>query len=251
VERDVSYGPDTRHRLDIFTPAGSFDVDRPLLVFVHGGGFIAGDKHTEGSPFYSNIGYWAVRNGFNAVTMTYRLAPAHQWPAGIEDIHLVVRFLHEQGSGHGVSAARLFLMGQSAGAAHAAHYVSHAHLYQPHGHGLRGLICLSGIYNFVTRNPGPLEQAYLGTDISLYEERSSLQGLVNSDIPLLMTVAEFDPPFFQQQGLQLLNAWHARHGQIPHFVEAIGQNHLSVALCFGLEGDLVGPRVRAFIEAHS
>jgi hypothetical protein len=103
----------------------------------------------------------------------------------------------------------------------------------------------------VTDKPGALEQAYLGNDVSVYGERSSLQGLVKSGIPLLMTVAEFDPPMFQQQGLQLLNAWHARHGQIPRFVEAIGQNHLSVALYFGLQGDLVGPQVKSFIEACS
>jgi acetyl esterase/lipase len=249
VARDVQYGDDARHRLDIFTPAGSFDPDRPLLLFVHGGGFIAGDKHTEGSPFYSNIGYWAVRNGCNAVTMTYRLAPVHQWPSGLQDIHLAIRFLQDNGQAHGVGTERLFLMGQSAGAAHAAHYVSHAHLYQPHAHGLAGLICLSGLYNFVTDQPGPLEQAYLGTDTSQYAARSSLQGLVDSGIPLLMTLAEFDPPPFQQQGLQLLSTWHHRHGQLPRFVQAIGQNHLSVALYFGLAGDLVGPQVKAFIEA--
>ncbi len=251
VERDVAYGPDARHRLDVFTPAGSFDPARPLLVFVHGGGFVAGDKHTEGSPFYSNTGYWAVRNGFNGIAMTYRLAPACQWPSGIEDIHKAVSYLQENGASHGISTQRLFLMGQSAGAAHAAHYVSHAEIYKPHPHGLRGLICLSGLYNFVGYKPGPLEKAYLGEDSSVYESRSSLHGLVASGIPLMITLAEFDPPFFQQQGLELLGAWHAKHGQLPRFVYAIGQNHLSVALYFGMAGDLVAPQVKAFIEANS
>ena len=52
-----------RHRLDLFTSA---DVRRnsPVLVFVHGGGFVMGDKRTQGLPFYDNVGDFAVRSGF-------------------------------------------------------------------------------------------------------------------------------------------------------------------------------------------
>ena len=43
VHRDVAYGPDPRHRLDVFVPAAGADR-APVLVFVHGGGFVMGDK---------------------------------------------------------------------------------------------------------------------------------------------------------------------------------------------------------------
>ena len=82
----------------MFTDEGSKKI-KPVLLFVHGGGFIAGDKHTEGSPFYSNIGAWAVKNGFTGVNMTYRLAPANPWPAGIEDIRAAVEFIQKQWQG--------------------------------------------------------------------------------------------------------------------------------------------------------
>jgi len=250
VQRDLRYGADERQRLDVYTPATGFDPSRPLLVFVHGGGFIAGDKHTEGSPFYGNIGRWAVRNGFNGVALTYRLAPEHQWPSGIEDLRAAVDFLQQQGGKHGVSAAKLFLMGQSAGAAHVASYVAHASVYAPKPHGLAGIILLSGIYDYSIMPPSPMEPAYLGEDRAVYPSRSSLAGLVQSDIPMLVTLAEFDPPQFERQTLNLLSAIQQAKGKLPWTVYGIGQNHLSVALYLGLPGDLVAPQVKAFIELH-
>jgi len=251
VVRDVQYGSHERQRLDVFTPAGGFEPQRPLLIFVHGGGFVTGDKHTEGSPFYSNIGVWAVRNGCNAVIMTYRLAPQNPWPAGLEDIHQVFRYLRHAGGEHGVDADCVFLMGQSAGAAHAASYVAHPEHYAPFAHGVTGLVLLSGLYDYTSIDVGPMGRAYLGEDTGLYESRSSLKGLVESNLPMLVTLSEYDPPMFEQQGLQLLTAYQKRHEQLPHFVHASGQNHLSIALSLGLEGNLLGPQLKAFIEEYS
>jgi acetyl esterase/lipase len=251
VIRDVSYGPFERQRLDIFTARDGADSQRPVLIFVHGGGFLAGDKHTEGSPFYSNIGQWAVRNGFNAVNITYRLAPASQWPSGIEDLRAVMDFLQAQGAALGLNPNAVFLAGQSAGAAHAASYVAHANRYAPKPPGVRGLILLSGIYNYATMPPSPMEPAYLGEDRSVYATRSSVVGLAQAAVPLLVTVSEFDPPQFEEQALELLTACQQQHKQMPRFVHALGQNHLSVALALGLPGDLVGPQIKAFIEAYS
>ncbi|MEY4641519.1 MAG: hypothetical protein RLZZ227_1513 [Pseudomonadota bacterium] len=250
VARDLKYGEHERQRLDIFTPASGFEPARPVLIFVHGGGFIAGDKQMPGTAFYDNVGHWALRNGYNAVNITYRLAPQHQWPAGIEDLHKVVRFIQEQGHRYGLGAGKLFLMGQSAGAAHAASYVTHSSVYAPYAHGLRGLILLSGVYDY-TLKPGPMEAAYLGKDQSLYASRSSLQGLQTCNLPMLVTIAECDPPFFERQGLMLMTALQKTRGQLPRFVQMIGQNHLSVAMYLGLDGDLLAPQLRAFIDDHS
>lgn len=250
VARDVQYGSDPRQRLDVFTPASGFAPSRPVLVFVHGGGFVGGDKRIPGTPFYDNIGQWAVRNGYNAVTITYRLAPEHQWPSGVEDLHKVVRFIGERGAQYGISPGRVFLMGQSAGASHSASYVAHPEVYAPYGHGLRGLILLSGVYDY-TMKPGPMEAAYLGKDQRLYAQRSPLPGLLRCDVPVLVTIAECDPPFFEQQGLALLSALQRRRGQLPRCVHMLGQNHFSVAQYLGLDGDLLAPQLRSFIDDYS
>ncbi len=80
VTRDQRYGPDERHRLDLFSRGRPSRA--PVLVYVHGGGYVMGDKTSPGSPFYDNVGHWAAQQGWIGVTMTYRLAPKHRWPSG-------------------------------------------------------------------------------------------------------------------------------------------------------------------------
>src|ERR1700694_958896 len=75
VERDVKYGAADRNLLDVFMPA-SASPPRPVLIFVHGGAFVAGDRRESGTPFYDNIMLWAVRNGFVGVNIGYRLRRA-------------------------------------------------------------------------------------------------------------------------------------------------------------------------------
>ena len=46
--------------------------NKPVLLFVHGGAYVGGDKHLAGSPFYSNIGAWAARNGMVGVNTQWQ-----------------------------------------------------------------------------------------------------------------------------------------------------------------------------------
>jgi len=198
VERDVKYGPADRHLLDVFTPDTASPA-RPVLIYIHGGGLVAGTKHAPGSPFYDNIMLWAVKSGFVGVNATYRLAPTFPWPAGAEDIGAIVRWVSEKVGARGGDPARIFLMGQSAGAIHVASYVSHPEFYKVKGGGLAGAIMMSGVYDLTASPAGDAELAYYGSDPSRYAERSSLQGLIASPIPLLITAAELDPPRFVEQ----------------------------------------------------
>jgi hypothetical protein len=55
VERDIKYGIDERNLLDIFKPVDQVAA-KPVLLFVHSGGFVRGDRRTgPDSPFYDNI----------------------------------------------------------------------------------------------------------------------------------------------------------------------------------------------------
>ncbi|WP_375415278.1 alpha/beta hydrolase [uncultured Bradyrhizobium sp.] len=198
VERDVKYGPAERNLLDIFTPEAGSSF-RPVLIYVHGGGFVAGNKHPPGSPFYDNVMLWAVRNGFVGINVTYRLAPQATWPAGAEDLAAAVQWVSQNITERGGDPVRVFLMGHSAGAVHVASYVSHPEFYKIRGGGLAGAIMLSGIYDLTATSAGDPEIAYFGADPSRYADRSSLQGLLRSNTPLMIAAAELDPPTFMQQ----------------------------------------------------
>ena len=185
TERDVKYGPAERHLLDVFTPETASSA-RPVLIFIHGGGFTAGNKRNPGSPFYDNIMLWAVKSGFVGVNATYRLAPQFVWPAGAEDLASVVQWVTEKIGERGGDPASIFLMGQSAGAVHVANYVSHPELHKVKGGGLAGAIMVSGLYDLTASPVGDAEITYFGSDPSRYAERSSLRGLLETKIPLMV-----------------------------------------------------------------
>src|SRR6478609_7209656 len=99
VTRDHQYGPHKRNRLDTFAAPGLKNA--PVVIYVHGGGFVQGDKNNPGSPFYDNVGHWAVANGMLGVTMTYRLAPAATYPSGVEDLSAAVNWVRAHAAEHG------------------------------------------------------------------------------------------------------------------------------------------------------
>src|SRR5204862_7367374 len=116
--RDVHYGPAERNLLDVFA-ADAAGGGRPVLVFVHGGGYIMGDRRTApGSPWYDNIMLWAARSGFVGVNMTYRLAPRYAWPAAQQDIAAALIWIRQNIGAQGGDPARVVLMGHSSGATH-------------------------------------------------------------------------------------------------------------------------------------
>jgi acetyl esterase/lipase len=199
IERDLKYGPAERNLLDVFMPQATTS-GRPVLIFVHGGAFVRGNKRrTPDSPFYDNVMLWAVKNGFIGVNMTYRLAPQSAWPAGAEDVASAVQWVSKEIGERGGDPSRLYLMGHSAGAVHVASYVSHPEFYKVKNGGLKGAIMVSGIYDLTT---GPLnepERSYFGNDPARYAGESSLSGLLKTDIPLMAAAAQLDPPRFVEQ----------------------------------------------------
>lgn len=240
VHRDLVYGPDPRHRLDVFIPSAGA-TGAPVLVFVHGGGFVRGDKGAPDAPFYNNVGLWAARSGCLGVTMTYRLAPAAPWPAGSEDVGAAVGFLRAAIERWGGDPHRIFLMGQSAGAVHVAGYVANSPVH------VAGAILISGIYDVTRAERNLFQAAYYGEDPSRFAEQSTLGKLAATTLPCLYTVSEFDPPDFQRQAAWLVEAYAARQGRWPRLIQLTGHNHLSSVLQIGSALDTLGPELLRFI----
>jgi acetyl esterase/lipase len=205
VARDVSYGAHPRNVVDIFA-AENAAAGRPVLMFVHGGGFTRGIKRAPGSAFYDNVMVFAARNGMVGVNVEYRLAPEFVWPSGVEDLAAAVAFVGDRIASYGGDPGRIFLMGHSAGASHVAGYVSHPQFYGPKGSGLAGAILSSGSYELKTQEPGEAQLAYYGADASRYAERAPLPGLVKTGIPFMMSGAELDPPPIAEQFAALKEA---------------------------------------------
>jgi acetyl esterase/lipase len=249
VERDIAYGPDERHLLDVFAPAGHDGAARPVLVFVHGGGFVGGNKRTgPASPFYDNVMLWAVRHGMVGVNMSYRLAPKNPWPAGAQDVGQAVAWVHDHIARRGGDPARVFVLGHSSGAAHVAAYLARPEFHGVPGSGLAGALLLSGVYRITPElmRQSPTYPGYFGTDPGLYAQRSSLEGLLATRVPLWVGSAELDPPQFREQA-ELLRDGLRKAGHPVQGAVLAGHSHMSEAYSIHSDDASVGDALVAFV----
>jgi acetyl esterase/lipase len=252
IAHDLRYGPSERNLLDIFKPAPPSGALRPVLLFVHGGGFTGGERQfPRGLPFYDNVAVWAVRHGYVGVNMTYRLAPQFTWPAGAEDVALAVRYLADEVASQGGDPNRIYVMGHSAGAVHVATYLAHPELQGSKGVGVAGAILVSGAFDIVSLPIGDREKAYFGEDSSKYADRSSLRGLVAGGTRLLVVNAEHDPPMFLRQADELRKAFDRANRQSVSMLRLDGHSHMSTVMSINTNDTALSRAIEAFIGDKS
>ena len=113
VDRDVPYaGTDNRRqRLDIYLPKKPRSKKLPVVVFIHGGGWQAGDK-TIGATALVPL----VRTGdYAGVSVGYRLTDEASWPAQIYDCKAAIRWVRANAEKYGFDPDRIGVWGKSAG----------------------------------------------------------------------------------------------------------------------------------------
>lgn len=108
---DLVYGPVPEwQRLDVYRPRDAEGL-LPVIVSVHGGGWVYGDK--ERYQFYCMS---LAQRGFAVVNFTYRLAPEYPYPAPLEDTNLVMAWILDHAEEYGFDLEYVFAVGDSAGA---------------------------------------------------------------------------------------------------------------------------------------
>jgi acetyl esterase/lipase len=147
---EVAYqdGPEAdpfRHRLDLYLPKDRTDF--PVVVLVHGGGWMIGDN--RGCGLYSSVGDFLARHGIGAVMPNYRLSPGVRHPEHAKDVARAVAWTRDHIARYGGRPDRLFLAGHSAGGHLAALVATDESFLRAEGLStaeLRGVIALSGVY---------------------------------------------------------------------------------------------------------
>jgi len=246
ITRDARYGAHERHVLDVFT-ALPVSSGRPVLVFVHGGGFTRGAKSTPGSPFYDNVMRWAASEGLVGMNINYRLAPEHRWPSGIEDLTAVIAWIERNIAAYGGDPRQIFLWGHSAGAAHVADYLADAER-KGRDAKVAGAILTSGFYDL--GDEVSTWQAYYGDDVSTYAERSSLAWLAATNVPLLVNDAELDPESFRIETRKLLRL-RDENRKPTRYVHLAKHSHISETYAIGTADRSLSEPVLDFIRDHS
>lgn len=119
-----------RSYLDILTPKGEFDENRPTYFYVHGGGFIAGDK-IQGDPNApasenSTVYHFGkmIDHGYNVVSLNYALAPEYVHPTPTKQVSEAVQYLQKNGDKYGINMNDVVFAGGSAGGYIAAEFTT-------------------------------------------------------------------------------------------------------------------------------
>jgi len=142
-------------RVRLYSPSRA-DI-LPGLIYFHGGGLVAGSLET-----HDGIGRALCHSGgVRVVSVDYRLAPEHRFPAAIEDAQAALRYISAHAAEFGIDAARLGICGDSAGATLAAAACQSAIQAGGPRLALQLLLCPILDYSRVTASKRELSSGYL------------------------------------------------------------------------------------------
>ncbi len=261
IQENIPYNNDTlkKHLLDIYLPPNAKGAV-PLVIWVHGGGWLVNDK-------YSDLGYMKstvteiINSGFALASIDYRHSTQAVFPAQIQDCNKAIAFLYDNAATYGLDKKRFALMGFSAG----GHLASLVGLSK--NHDMPNFLMPNGKKAF---NIKAVVDFYGPAELILFpkaDDPKSPEGILIGAAPIarpdlskaaspVTYVDKNDPPFLIIHGekddlvsprhSQLLSAW----------LTSVGvQNELIIvkdAPHFGVQFDveMVRSKVLAFLKLH-
>jgi acetyl esterase/lipase len=271
IDRDIAYraipGVDPHLlSLDVYTPANRRGA-MPVMVMVHGGSFVHGDK--AGQPgvarpplLYPKMEYYTAR-GWVFVSINYRLTD-RALPAGharqvrhpdhIEDVAAAFAWLHANVARFGGDKRRIVLVGHSAGATLVALLATDGRRLAAHALALgdiAAVIALDGYYDVEKRMPraAPFMPLVFGDDPAAWRDASpQFHVAPGKKIPPMLIVynttgRDQDPALQSRAFAAQLRA----AGADATAYEARGKTHADIGEGLGMPGDPLSDTVDAFL----
>jgi poly(3-hydroxybutyrate) depolymerase len=126
LQSNIQYGTTATQVLDIYTGTGDNARNRPLVLFIHGGGFLNGDKV---SNFGTRVCGGLARRGYVVASINYRLTSSipndqvhfEAMLRALQDAKAAVRFFRKFAPDYGIDSSRIYATGSSAGSITALH----------------------------------------------------------------------------------------------------------------------------------
>jgi len=254
--KDIPYlpGGDPLHKLDLYLPENSTGA-QAVVIGIHGGGWAIGDKSNR--TFVQPKAQWFNQHGILFASINYRLSPAVQHPAHVEDVCAAIAWIQKNIASHGGDPRQLYLLGHSAGA-HLAALAAIDHPRLKHAGAdpkrLRGVILLDGAgYDIPS-------QMRTGTPLArvngMYADAFTLDPKVQRDASPTLKVDRKPPPFLilhvkhradsKAQSEGLARALTAKGGTAT-VVPAFGKTHMSINRDFGRPGDVTTNAAARFL----
>ncbi len=192
---NIVYGDTEVDLLDVYRFRNRDDEKLPVIVNVHGGGWVHGSKDTY--RFYCMS---LARQGFAVVNFNYRLAPKFKFPAPVVDTNKVFTWLTEHAEEYGIDLSKVFAVGDSAGAQILGSYAAvctnaeYAKLYGldvPKDLKIKALALNCGVYNLLSRKKSDFTSLLLR---EYMPKKGSPQELKTADFRAYIT-KDFQPTF--------------------------------------------------------
>ena len=258
---NIPYQNDTlkKHLLDIYIPANATGKC-PLLVFIHGGGWLVNDKYAD-MGYMGNTLSAILNQGIAIASIDYRWSTQAVFPAQIQDCNRAVSFLYDNAERYGLDKTRIALMGFSAG----GHLASLQGLSKNNDVAAFFVPGSSKKFNFkaVVDFYGPSELIALKSSEDPKSPEAILLGAAPLDRPDLAKIAspatyvdKNDPPFLiihgekdesvPYQQSKLLSGWLTVKGVKNELIIVKGAPHYGVM--FDVEE--VREKVLKFLKSH-
>jgi len=233
-ELDVPYGPDARHRFDLFPAPNA----RGTLVFIHGGYWRSLDK----SMFSWLASAW-VAAGISVALPNYRLCPTVRIEDIVADALAATNWLFRAGPSHGIAMDRVVLSGHSAGGhLAAAVFAAPPSSLQFDPGRIAGGVPISGIFDFE-----PLLAHSFNADFRLDEAQAARLDLYDKRptirAPLIVAAGAAESPEFRRQSRCLADSWST---QVKALMLLPSLNHFSVVDAFAERGQPLYDATLAF-----
>ena len=209
--------------LDFYAPARRTAAPAPCVIVIHGGGWDAGDRRQ-----LPGLNHWLAGRGYAVAAISYRLAPAHRWPAQREDALASIAFLKGRAPELGLDPARIVLLGRSAGG-----QIAQSVAYTTRDPAIRGVVAFYApsdlIFGYVNtheddmlRSPTLMRQLLGGPpdrERAAYESASPI-----------FHVTPAAPPTLLLHGVNDSIAWHRHSERLAGRLAAEGVPHLNLLL---------------------
>jgi acetyl esterase/lipase len=203
--RDIAYRTDQnadkeRHKLDVYCPKDQKNF--PVVMFVHGGGWNWGNKN-----LYAGIGEVFASNGIGFVICNYRLSPAVQHPAHVQDVARAFAWTCENIAKYGGDVSKLFLCGHSAGGHLVSLLATDPEYLKAEKHApteIKGVVSISGVYKIYASEQ--VFQIPFGKNEEVCRNASPITHVAGKHPPFLIAYADQDYPHLDEMAKDMFDA---------------------------------------------
>lgn len=248
VGKDIAFG-DKLLTLDVWnTEASTDDVNKPVLIFWHGGGWVKGTRQD-----YAFAAKAFAKKGFLVVVPDYRKVPEVHFPEFVEDGAQAVRWVQDNISNFGGDPERIAFSGHSAGAHTAVLLALDPRWLTAQGvktEVIKAVVGLSGPYDFF-----PFDKKRSIDAMSRYEQPELTQpvNFVRSDAPAMLLITSSMDTTVRPRNALSLTAKLEEAGAKVEMINYDGLDHEEVVMAlskaFREKGPILEDSVK-FLNAH-